>query len=243
MSQFQVARAVLGLALLALLQAAALAADFTPAQAEAAREGLQDAVALAVTKAVAAAEDVDLPPYISQSVQKVALVTVESVKEAKNVKLSKLSSLQRDGAFGADPIVANKTVSFTLPLKLDHPQITGVFTRKVNGVGAEGNFTTTIGVLRLEAEGTATVGPDACSFNITSVKDVEVNQVDTVVEGSVLNSLLASKVTAAVNKKKLGVGEPVARILLARFQAADKDCTADVRARLKTVPAAAAPAA
>lgn len=115
----------------------------------------------------------------------------------------------------------------------------GLFARKLNGVGGEGNFTTTIGVLRLEAEGTATVSPDACSFSFTSLKDVEVNEVDSTVEGaSLLNSLLASKVTKAVNEKKLGVGEPVSRILLAKLQAAGGDCTANVREQLKKAPAA-----
>lgn len=225
----------------ALLRGAVLAADFTVAQAEVAREGLQEALDKTLTK-FSKVEDLDLPPYIRQTVRTTLGISVETVKQATNIKLSGLPTLHRGGALGLDPLVAGKTVTFTLPLQIDQPKLTGEFTRKVAGVGPSGNFTTTIGVLRLEAEGMVTVSPEACSFNFTSVKDIEVSGVDTTMEGTTVafNSLLASKVTEAINEKKLGVGEPVSRFVLTQLQLGDGVCTSNVRDRLKTVPAAAA---
>ncbi|KAE8750462.1 hypothetical protein FOCC_FOCC002756 [Frankliniella occidentalis] len=222
----------------------ALAAEFSAAESEAARDGLLEALGAAVTSGASRLDELDLPPSISESVRRVAFVRVDTIKEAKNIKLARMGTLHRSGTIGADPIAAGKAVTFTLPLEMDKPFLTGDLVRKVNDVGPTGHFNTTIGVYRLEAEGSATVDRDACSFNFTSIKDIELSEVDTVTEGaSLLNSLLSKEMSDAVRGGSLPLREPVSRAILEALQASDKNCLPNVRDKLAKVPAPAPPPA
>ncbi|KAK3913657.1 Protein piccolo [Frankliniella fusca] len=226
------------LVLLGLAGIASAGADFTAAESEAAREGLLEALGGAVSSGASRLGELDLPPSISESVRRVAFVRVDTIKEAKNIKLARLDTLHRGGSIGADPIVAGKAVTFTLPLELDKPYLTGDLVRKVNDVGPTGHFNTTIGVYRLEAEGTATVDRDTCSFNFTAIKDIELGDVDTVTEGaSLLNSLLSKEMSDAVRGGTLPLREHVSRAILDALEASDKNCLPSLREKLAKVPA------
>lgn len=223
---------------------AAAADDFSPAEAEAARDGLQSALQGAVTAAAAKTDELDLPPSISESVRRVAFVQVDTVKEAKNIRAHGLGSLRTAGTIGVDPIAAGQTVNFTVPVELVGAYLTGDLVRKVNDVGPTGHFNTTIATYRLEAEGTATVSRGACAFNFTAVKDIELGGVDTSVEGaSLLNRVLAKEVSDGVRSGAVAIKDPISRHVLQSLQEAPQDCAASVRERLAKVPAAAAPAA